>query len=524
MASGGIRSLRRSHLQRGVDDELLAWQRRIEGYARDYGLDFFPVVFTVLSYAQMNEVAAYGGFPTRYPHWRFGMEYEQIKKTSDWGLSRIYELVINNNPAVAYLLEGNTAVDQKLVMAHVYAHVDFFKNNIYFRATDQGRTPQGEPIRRWIDAFADHAAIVRRWVMRKGIELVEEFVDAALSLENLIDPHLPFLPPERRRPPRPEEDGEEGALEPALLRVEREYMRRFINPEEFVEAQREAARQEQEARRKRFPPSPVRDVIGFLVEHAPLERWEREILRVIRTESYYFLPQRQTKIMNEGWASYWHSRIMTERVCSAAEIVDYAERNAGVMATSPRSLNPYKLGVELFRHIEERWDKGRFGPEWDACDDMEARRNWDRRTGLGLEKIFEVRAIHNDVTFVDEFLTPEFVEAQRMYAFGFSRRHDRWEIESREFHKVKDRLLSQLTNGGNPVVEVLDANGGNRGELVLRHEHHGVDLRLDWARDTLVSLERVWKRPVELHTRLEEEAVVLRFDGEEHHQRKGGEG
>src|SRR5512133_1857934 len=141
-------------------------QERIQKIAKDFGLDFFPVIFEMLTYDQMNELAAYGGFPSRYPHWRFGMEYEQLSKSYEYCLSKIYEMAINNNPSYAYLLEGNSLTDQKLVMAHVYAHVDFFKNNFRFRSTDlDQRGPLVDPVRRrgekydpdrkWIDQMAN---------------------------------------------------------------------------------------------------------------------------------------------------------------------------------------------------------------------------------------------------------------------------------------------------------------------------------------------------------------------------------
>src|SRR5690606_10062790 len=199
----------------------------------------------------------------------------------------------------------------------------------------------------------------------------------------------------------------------------KEYMESFINPEEYIAAQKaklEAAREQ----KKRFPPEPWRDVLAFLLDHAPLERWERDVLSIIRSEAYYFVPQMQTKVMNEGWASFWHSKIMTEKILTAAEIIDYADRNSGVMATAPGQLNPYKLGVELFRHIEERWNKGQFGREWDECENLEHKRQWDMQLGLGREKIFQVRALYNDVTFIDEFLTPEFVAEHKLYTFGYS--------------------------------------------------------------------------------------------------------
>lgn len=494
-------------------------QKQVEEHARGYGLDFFPTMFEVVSYDQMNELAAYGGFPVRYPHWRFGMEYEQLSKSYEYGLSKIYEMVINNNPSIAYLLEGNSLVDQKLVMAHVFAHVDFFKNNYYFRATNQGIDRQTEqPIRKWIDTMANHGATIRRWADRVGIEKVEEFIDNCLSLENLIDPQKPFEPAKPREKKKDFELLEEEPEEIGRLRVDRDYMEDFINPREFVEAQQRKMEAEKE-KAKRIPERPERDVLGFLLEHAPLERWERDVLWAIRAEAYYFWPQMQTKIMNEGWASYWHSRLMTEKICDDGEIIEYAERNAGVMETGSGRLNPYKLGVELYRHIEERWDRGQFGKEWEDCDDLETRRSWNRRTGLGRKKIFEVRALYNDVTFIDEFLTPDFVAEQKLYSFGFNARNDRWEIESRKFKEVKEKLLFQLTNAGQPFIRVVDANLGNRGELLLEHDHQGIDLRLDWAREVLRSLVRVWRRPVEIHTKVENKPTLLRFDGKEHVQR-----
>jgi len=158
-------------------------RRQIEVHARAYGLDFWDVVFEVLGFDEMNMVAAYGGFPNRYPHWRFGMEYERLAKGYEYGLSKIYEMVVNNDPSYAYLLESNMDVDQKLVMAHVFGHVDFFKNNYMFQPTN----------RKMMDQMANHATRVRRYQDRFGVEVVEEFVDRCLSIENLIDYHSPFV-------------------------------------------------------------------------------------------------------------------------------------------------------------------------------------------------------------------------------------------------------------------------------------------------------------------------------------------
>ena len=309
-------------------------QQRIEEHARAYGLDFFPTLFEVLPYDHMNEVASYGGFPSRYPHWRFGMQYEQLAKSSEYGLSTIYEMVINNSPAVAYLLEGNSLVDQKLVMSHVYGHVDFFKNNFAFRSTDQGKDPQtGEPIRKWIDAMANHGAVLRRWANRVGIEKIESFIDDCLSLENLIDIHRQHARKSRAESILDQPDYDKPGEELPRLRVDRDYMAKYINPDNFLEEQRKKVETEA-SKTKKVPEEADRDVMGFLLEHAPLEAWERDVLAVIRSEAYYFAPQAQTKIMNEGWATYWHSKIMTERAAEGSEIIDYADRCAGVLATS----------------------------------------------------------------------------------------------------------------------------------------------------------------------------------------------
>jgi stage V sporulation protein R len=376
--------------------------------------------------------------------------------------------------------------------------VDFFKHNYFFSKTN----------RKMIDGMANHAALVRRHMERHGQDVVEDFIDTCLSLENLIDPMSPFIV--RKRVQGDAADDEAGDDLPRLRA--KQYMDKYINPPEYLEAQRKKKEDEKKRQRRRFPEEPQRDVLLFLLQHAPLDAWQRDILEIIRGEAYYFVPQAMTKVMNEGWASYWHSKILTEKALSAAEIIDYADACSGVLATAPGRLNPYKLGIELFRNIEDRWNKGRFGKEWEDCDSMDAKRDWDRRLGLGRRKIFEVRKLYNDVTFIDEFFTLEFCIEQKFYTFGFSERSGNWEIMSREFKKVKDALLRQLTNRGQPFILVEDGNFENRSELLLRHEHEGVDLDMAQARDTLRNLHKIWTRPVSLLTRVEGKGKLIRCD------------
>jgi stage V sporulation protein R len=490
--------------------ELAAMQADIESHARRYGLDFYPTIFELIDADELNAIAARGGFPTRYPHWRFGMEYEQLAKGYHYGLQKIYEMVINNNPCYAYLMRPNAAIDQKLVMAHVYGHCDFFKNNNWFAHTN----------RKMMDDMANHGSRIRRYMDDVGVEAVEDFIDACLSVEDLIDVHSPFI---RRREKRSQYDFNDDKKDDERNKPPRyqakDYMDSFVNPREAMLAKQ--SDDADSAAHRRVPERPERDVLLFLLEHAPLEAWQADVLSIIRDESYYFAPQAQTKIMNEGWASYWHSTIMIRDGVTSADIVNYADHHSGTMASSPTQLNPYKVGIELFRDIEDRWNRGAFGREYDECDDHVERRRWNTGAGLGREKIFEVRRIHNDLTFIDEFLTLDFVRDHKLFRFGYNPGSEAYEIESREFPLVKQQLLASLTNRGRPIISVVDGNYRNRGELFLRHDYAGVELQMDYAADALRNLERLWNRPVHLESVLENTTTVLSFDGESLDMEKG---
>ena len=487
-----------------LSNELRSLQETVEAAARARGLDFFETLYEVLDWEEINEVAAYGGYPARYPHWRFGMEYVELSRSYAYGLSKIYEMVINNDPTYAYLLAANPMVDQKLVMAHVCGHGDFFKHNFMFAGTN----------RKMLDEMANHSSRVRRYMERHGVEEVERLLDRCLSLDNLIDYSAPHAPAATREEPAEQGEEETKGREPRRLRA-KGYMETYINPPAALAAER--ARLELERRdQERFPARPERDVMLFLLEHAPLKNWERDVLGMLREEAYYFAPQGRTKTINEGWASFWHSRLMTEALLEPSELIDYADHHSGTMATSPGRLNPYKVGIELWRDIEERWNKGRHGPEWEACDDYARRESWDTGAMRGLEKVFEVRRHHNDVTFIDEFLTPEFVRRHGLFTYEYDRRSNQYVISDREFHAVKEKLLFMLTNFGQPAIEVADGNLLNRGELLLAHRYEGIPLKLDRALETLENVHALWRRPVNLETFVDDEAVVLSYDGVEH--------
>jgi stage V sporulation protein R len=307
-----------------------------------------------------------------------------------------------------------------------------------------------------------------------------------------------------------------GDLESVPRLQAKDYMEDFVNPEAYLDEQRRKKKEESEKKRK-FPEEPDQDALLFLMQNAPLTKWQRNVLGMIRDEAYYYAPQGMTKIMNEGWASYWHAKILTGHpdIMLPSEVIDFADRHSGVTVTHRGRLNPYKLGIELFRHIEWRWDTGRFGKEWDQCDDMAERANWNRPTGKGREKIFEVRKHHNDVTFLDEYLTPEFCAAQQLFTFAHNPKANEWQIATREFAEVKRKLLSQLTNMGQPVIVVDDADFQGRSELLLTHRHEGVDLDERWTRATMQNLFVLWKRPVHVASKKGDKGVLHSFDGKE---------
>lgn len=485
-----------------LSGELLEWKHKIEKWASEYGLDFFPMIFEVCDYDTINILAAQGGFPLRYPHWQFGMEYDRMAKSYRHGLHRIYEMVVNTDPCYAYLLNTNPLVDQKTVMAHVYGHCDFFKNNAWFSHTD----------RKMIDTMANHGTKIRRYMDLHGQNQVEKFIDQVLSIENLLDMNQLFETLElqrKREVPLDEGEYQNDDRSDSLKSFMRSKKRR-----QEKEAQK-TPEKPMEEELPPFPEKPVRDIMGFLTENAPLQDWQADILALLREEAYYFLPQRLTKIMNEGWASYWHSKIMTEKALDSNEVLDFADHHAGVMAMSRQQVNPYKVGIELLRDIEYRWNTGRFGKEYNECDNMREKENWNLDLNQGRKKIFEVRKTHNDISFIDEFLTPEFCQRQQLFTYKYNKRTQRYEIDQRDFEAIKGKLLTQLSNFGTPIIEIENANFQNRGELQLIHRHQGVDLDGEFTQATLKNLHALWKRPVHIFTKNEEKEMKVSFDGKD---------
>jgi stage V sporulation protein R len=435
----------------------------LETLARDQGLDFFPVSFEVVPQDIMTEVAAYG-LPTRARHWSYGKVYQHQHLYGTMGLSKIYEIVLNSDPGLAFLLDTNPEIANLLVAAHVFGHVDFFKNNGCFADTN----------RRMVHDAVAHALRIDGYIERYGLETVEHLMDIGFALDRHVDAHKGLVrqpyPPrrvvEKVHPAQPYDDLLEAPTRSVTYAVEGE----------------------------RLPPHPEQDLLWFLITYAPLEAWQRDVLQIIREESYYFYPQFNTKILNEGWASYWHAELFHQYDgVSPGEMIEFARLHGGVVNPGSRfSINPYYLGYSILVDIEKRWDQMHQAGETSLT---------------GRDKLFEVRRTEDDLSLLRNYLTPELVERLNLFAYGRNCTHPPAQqcqqchnvvITSRERDRVVEALLAPRYNYGVPRVVVQDvANNA----LSLEHlDRASTYLDRQYATRTLTYMTELWKQPVCLLT------------------------
>ena len=449
--------------------------------ARRFGLDPYPVRFEIVPATVMYEIGSYA-LPGRYSHWTFGKAYHRMKTMYDFGLSKIYEVVINTNPAYGFLLETNSPVQNKLVMAHVLGHVDFFKNNVYFSRTN----------RRMVETVSTHAGRMSEYEFRYGRKTVERLLDAVLSIEEHIDPNF-FI----RREEAAREGGERKKPAPKVGRYDDLW--NIGRPP----AEESAPEDDEQPRGDRLP---EKDLLYYIMRNSPsLHDWQRDAMAMVHEEMEYFVPQMQTKTLNEGWASYWHSRIMRELDLSDEEHVEFAELHAGVVSPHKGQLNPYYLGYKILEDIERRWDS----------PTAEEREKFGRTGGEGRAKLFEVREMENDVSLLRNYLTEELCEELDLFVYELVDEEE-WTVTEKRWERVRDQLVANLTNFGFPYIVVADGDYGGNRELYLKHQYEGAELDMNYARKVLEHVYTLWGRPVHLETVVDDEAVRLHYNGEEH--------
>jgi stage V sporulation protein R len=442
---------------------LEARMAELEALARAQGLEFFPTLFEIVPQDIMTEIAAYG-LPTRARHWSYGKVYQSQRLYGTMGLSKIYEIVLNSDPCQAFLLDTNPDLANLLVAAHVFGHADFFTNNVLFATSN----------RQMVNDAVAHALRIDAYIERYGLETVEHLMDIGFALDRHIDFHAglarqPYPPRrvvEKERPTLPYDDLLATAAPSVTYTVEGE----------------------------RLPPQSERDLVWFLMTYGRLEDWQRDVLQIIREESYYFYPQFVTKILNEGWASYWHAELfyLYDGV-APDEMIEFARLHAGVVNPGGRlSINPYYLGYSILVDIEQRWDTLHAAGETPLT---------------GRQKLFEVRRTEDDLSFLRNYLTTELVEKLQLFTYGRPCTHPPGQrcgqcqevvITDRERDTVVEALLTPRYNYGVPRIVVQEVANS---VLCLEHlDRSTTFLDRPYANQTLTYIAELWKHPVHLLT------------------------
>lgn len=441
--------------------DLQEWNGKIETLSREEGLDYYPQEFELVDYNEMIGYEAYTGMPSRYPHWSFGKSYEKIKTLYRYNLSGLpYEMVINSNPCIAYLIRDNTLLLQILTMAHVYGHNDFFKNNrLFIEGTDANRTQE---------MFRNHAAMIRGYLNDPGIgyEKVEKILDAAHSVKLQIGRTI----------------GEKRKTD-AERRQERIAQ---YNKQRSSHSVLEPRTNLQPPELQKIPLEPEDDLLTFIIEHGDLEDWQQNILTAVREEAAYFLPQIETKILNEGWASYWHYTTLRHLELPPALHLEFMKRHNDVVRPIPGGLNPYFLGFEMLRDIEKRYGK---------------------------EKLFEVRALERDASFIRKYLTRELCE--QLHLFAFAKQSSNYYVEEIPdeigWKRIRNTLADTTGIGMVPYIQVTNMSHRDK-TLTLEHLYDGRELQADYMEETLKYLYDLWKHPIVLHTKHNNVCRVIRCE------------
>ena len=430
---------------------------KLEDLAHKLGLSWSPVIFEAVPDSFMSEIAVYG-LPVRMPHWSFGARYIYQLVQRHMGHSRLFEVVFPGNPGHAYLASSNGLADNILVTAHVLGHADFSNNNMLFRRC------QAQVSEHIVEHAAAHARQIERDIEAYGTEVVEQVLDAALSLEQYIDIDQTLRReryPEYVPVPQPPVDDAFRARYAAL------------------DASAAAALTPRKVRAP-IPPHPERDLLWFIATYAPeMESWERDIFLAVREESFYFFPVFATQIMNEGWASYWHARLLREAdFVPQAAYLDAIKCHSDVVRPIAAeqqvalSVNPYHLGFTLWEKIVEE---------------------------SGLETARRIMCEDDDFSFVRNHLTREL--ASTMGLFRYQRQENgQIKVEEENIDALHENLLLDKYNFGAPRISVSEVR--QDGTLVLTHDYKidGRGIDPDRGRKVLEYVRRVWRRPVLLKT------------------------
>jgi len=484
---------------------------RVQEIAKEEGLLVREVLFEIVPAQRVLEGQAYW-FPTNFSHWSFGRDYEKQRTLYEHtGQGIPYEQVWDFDPPRAFLVETNPFVLNVMVLAHVYGHVDFFSGSKY-RQRFRSVMDVAEEARQAAKRFAEYEE-------RFGKEEVENLIDSAMSIMWHQHPD-PFHEEEE------EEVARERifALERAKLERDKSVQSEFAQP---------ISKEEITKREKRLamlavatPPEPVYDLLYYIANHSGRIRrpWQKDVLLTIRNQVRALAPNRRIKMLNEGWATYWHVRIMrrlfAEGLLSAKEHEIYNIYHSGVAAQAHNNFNVYRTGLALYEYVEERWNKGQFGPEYEQSEDPYKRLHWDTGAMKGREKIFEMRTSWSDRMAVEALFTDDFIHEQGLYSYTQDEDPKTgklvWVVEDDDPKKIRDMLKDTFATYQIPIIFVQNGNARSQHELLLGHTPTGFKLDPEYRNKTLEKLYHLWGKTVSVRTVEKGKYVIFSYDGKEH--------
>jgi stage V sporulation protein R len=458
--------------------DLERWNERILTLVERFGLDPFPQEFEICDYEDMLSYMVYSGMPSHYPHWSFGKSFEKLKTLYEYGISGLpYEMVINSNPSIAYLMHDNSLALQVLTIAHVYGHNDFFKNNFTFRSTRAEYT---------IETFKGHANRVRQYIEDPsiGLEKVEAILDAAHALSLQCRRNLAIKKPTVAEERQMKLEEAEPPVDP-FSAIHRRHQ--HVQPD-----------------LDKVPLYPDEDLLIFVRDHHPqFAEWEKDLLTIVHEQAQYFVPQIETKIMNEGWASFWHKRILDTLELPQKLQLEFIVRHTQVLRPTPGSINPYHVGMKVWEDIEKRWDHP-------TAEEIE---EYGPRKKTGKEKLFEVREVERDTSFLRRYLTEELIRELNLFEYkARGNEHVVTRVADEDnWRQIKETLIQNVGTGTLPVIKVIDSDYTHNHTLLLKHAHDGRDLQLEYAEKTLKYVHQLWGRDVALETLLDNRSTLLTF-------------
>ncbi len=449
--------------------DLEYWNDKIEEIVDEVGLDCYKQEFEMVDYKDMLSYEVYVGMPSRYPHWSYGKAYEKLKTLYNYNLTGLpYEMVINSNPSQAYLMKDNTLLLQILTIAHVYGHNDFFKNNRLFKeATDADYT---------IQMFKNNALMIRNYINDPsiGYEEVEKMLDAAHALKFQINRNI-------------------GVKKLSYEEINKRKIDKYKTERENYNILKEYKKVEMPDISK-IPPEREDDLLYFICNYGELEDWQINILEIVRKETYYFVPQIETKIMNEGWASYWHYNILKKLNLPPSLHIEFLKRHNAVIAPSLGNINPYYVGFKIFEDLVKKY---------------------------GTDKIFEVRQLDRDSSFIRRYLTKELCEEMNLFQYVKKGREYLVDEVSDEdgWKEIRNTISNSCGSGSIPTISITEMNKFDR-TLYLEHIYDGKELQLEYAENTLKYLSQLWKHKIVLKTKRLGKDLFIECDEKKNIKRK----